>query len=147
MQVSKAANTQKPARNLPKRAVWTVCGLVEVVFELGTSLEQQNFKNQNFKMLYSKVKNGKYFGSTGTSLNDRGLRRRNKTGNIHAWRYFETSIVSFSELREPILMILGAKWPQSRVLSEKLKTILILENHRLPFRENHEKIRVYCKKQ
>ena len=44
-------------------------------------------------------------------------RWNNKTSNIHAWRYFETSIASFSELREPILMILGAKWPHSHVLS------------------------------
>ena len=58
----------------------------------------------------------------------RRSKRNNKTSNTHAWRYFETSIVSFSELREPILMILGAKWPQSKVLSGKQNEKKCFEN-------------------
>ena len=51
--------------------------------------------------------------------------------------FFESA--SFSELPEPILMILGAKWPHSGVLLEKLKNILIFENLGPLFCENDEK--------
>ena len=49
---------------------------------------------------------------------------------------FQTSIVSFSELREPILMILGAKWPHSKVLLEKWNEIIFLQNLSFVFSEN-----------
>ena len=53
--------------------------------------------------------------------------------------YVEISIASFFELPEPILMILGAKWPHSRVLLEKLKNSLIFESRGPLFCENDEK--------
>ena len=66
--------------------------------------------------------------------------RNNKTSNIHAWRYFETSIASFSELREPFLMILGAKWPQSLALSEQPNTKTRFETQKQLFEKNLQKM-------
>ena len=46
------------------------------------------------------------------------LLKKGESCNIHAWPNFQTSNGPFSELREPILTIRGAKWRQRRVLSE-----------------------------
>ena len=59
--------------------------------------------------------------------------------NVPCMVHVEISIASFFELPEPILMILGAKWPHSGVLLEKRKNNLIFENHGPLFCKNDEK--------